>query len=585
MNHALTFDDALAQAGHPLAHTTFVIVDLETTGGRAADCGITEIGAVKVRGGETVAEFRTFVNPGMPIPAFITVLTGITEQDVVHAPSTGEAIASFLEFSGFENTQDRPVLVAHNAGFDVGFLKQACAQHGYQWPRPMVLDTVSLARKILRGGEVRNKKLGTLAQYFNSPTSPTHRALDDARATVHVLHGLIERVGNLGIDTLEGLATFDGQATERRRRKRHLAEGLPNGPGVYVFYDGSSHPLYVGKSINIRKRVLSYFTAAETRNRMTHMVELADRVEAIECATDIEAAIREIRLINELRPRFNHASRNPEKTAWVTLTQERFPRLSVVRQAHPAHEDRIAIGPFPHRASAELAIDAVHEGLALRQCKVRITANTKMSACVLLEMGKCGGPCINPQATKPYDDVIRIATTALTEDPSVIEDALVRRISYFSDDERYEEAALVRDRLDAFSSGVFRAASIRSLAHIPEIVAASPTSLGGWDIHVIRHGWLAGSIHAPAGKSPLPFVDAIMQSSATHISDEQLVRETELLLRWLASGKTRLVHITEGYSWAMPIGARPYSADMAKRWLTDIKTVSDVDAEPLSIDS
>lgn len=585
MEHVLTLDDALVDMGHPLAQTTFVIVDLETTGGRTSDSGITEIGAVKVRGGETLAEFRTFVNPGMPIPPFITVLTGITEQDVVHAPSTGEAIASFLEFSGFENEQDRPVLVAHNAGFDVGFLKQACDQQGYKWPRPMVLDTVSLARKILRGGEVRNKKLGTLAQYFNSPTSPTHRALDDARATVHVLHGLIERVGNLGIDTLEGLATFDGQATERRRRKRHLAEGLPAGPGVYVFYDASSHPLYVGKSINIRKRVMSYFTAAETRNRMTHMVELADRVDAIECATDIEAAIREIRLINELRPRFNYASRNPEKTAWVTMTRERFPRLSVVRQAHPAHDDRIAIGPFPNRESAELAMEAVHEGVALRQCKVKISAKTNMSACVLLEMGKCGGPCINPSVTDSYDEVVHLANTALTHDPSAIEDALLRRIAHFSTNERFEEAATIRNRLDAFSSGVYRAASIRSLAQIPEIVAASPTPNGGWDIHVIRHGWLAGSVHSPAGLSPHPYVDAIMRSSAAHISNEQLVRETELLLRWLASGMTRLVHITEGFSWAMPTGTRPYSADMAKRWLTDIKTVSEVNAEPLSIDS
>ena len=102
MNLALTLDDALEEAGQLLSQTTFVIVDLETTGGRTTDSGITEMGAVKVRGGEVLAEFRTFVNPGMPIPPFITVLTGITEQDVVHAPTQGEAIASFLEFSGFD---------------------------------------------------------------------------------------------------------------------------------------------------------------------------------------------------------------------------------------------------------------------------------------------------------------------------------------------------------------------------------------------------------------------------------------------------------------------------------------------------
>lgn len=584
MNLALTLDDALEEAGQLLSTTTFVIVDLETTGGRTTDSGITEIGAVKVRGGEVLAEFRTFVNPGMPIPPFITVLTGITERDVVHAPTQGEAIASFLEFSGFENSNDRPVLVAHNAGFDVSFLKQACVQFGYAWPKPIVLDTVNLSRRILRGGEVRNKKLGTLAQYFNSPTSPTHRALDDARATVHVLHGLIERVGNLGITTFEGLMAFDGQATERRRRKRHLADSLPTGPGVYIFFDAANHPLYVGKSISIRKRVMSYFTAAETRSRMTNMVELAARVDAIECATELEAAIREIRLISELKPRFNHASRNPERTAWVTLTRERFPRLSVVRQAHPHDDERVVIGPFAGRDAADLAIDAMHEAVELRQCKVRITSKTQMSACALLEMGKCCAPCLNPSDTTKYDSVLQQAERALTQDPSVIETALVKRISHFVSDERYEEAATIRDRLNSFSTGVFRASSIRTMSQIPEIIAASPTADGGWDIHVIRHGWLAGSIHAPSGQPPLPFVNSIMRTAATQLDREHLVRETELILRWLTSGQTRIVQITAGHAWSMPIGTRPYSAEMAKRWLTDIKTVSADVAPPLSID-
>lgn len=584
MNLALTLDDALQAAEQPLKDTTFVVVDLETTGGRTADSGITEIGAVKVRGGQTLGEFRTFVNPGMPIPPFIAVLTGITELDVVHAPSTGEAISSFLEFSGFENNEDRPILVAHNAGFDVSFLKQACDQNGYVWPKPVVLDTVNLARRILRGAEVRNKKLGTLAQYFNSPTSPTHRALDDARATVHVLHGLIERIGNLGINSLEGLVAFDGQATERRRRKRHLADALPASPGVYIFYDAANHPLYIGKSINIRKRVMSYFTAAETRNRMTNMVELANRVDAIECATDLEAAIREIRLINELRPRFNHASRNPERTAWVTLTSERFPRLSIVRQAHPHHDERAVIGPFPGRDAADLAINAMHEAIELRQCKPRITSKTQMSACVLLDMGKCCAPCLDPTQTQTYDDVVSRAQIALTQDPSAVEAALAKRISNFSDGQRFEEAASVRDRLDAFSTGVFRAASIRTLSGIPEIIAASPTPNGGWDIHVIRHGWLAGSTHAPPGASPHPYVESIAQSAATQIGHEHLVRETELILRWLANGQTRLVRIPSGFSWALPINTRPYSAEMAKRWLTESKTVNAEVAEPLSID-
>ena len=182
-----------------------------------------------------------------------------------------------------------PILVAHNASFDAGFLKAACAHTGTPWPNPLVLDTVALARRVLRSSEVRNHKLATLAHYFHATVSPTHRALDDARATVDVLHGLIERIGNLGVHDVESLLAFDGHATESRRRKRHLAQGVPDSPGVYMFHDGADRPLYVGVSRNMRRRVMGYFTASEHRRRMTAMVELASHVTAIPCATELEA--------------------------------------------------------------------------------------------------------------------------------------------------------------------------------------------------------------------------------------------------------------------------------------------------------
>jgi len=173
----------IADIGQALSQTTFVVVDLETAGGKPIDAEITEIGAVKVRGGEVVGEFRTFCTPGVPIPAFISLLTGITDHHVADAPNVETAVREFLAFANFDSA-DQPVLVAHNAPFDVGFLKSACAKFDIEWPKPPILDTVVLARKILRKDEVRNRKLATLAQYFCAPVSPTHRALDDARATV-----------------------------------------------------------------------------------------------------------------------------------------------------------------------------------------------------------------------------------------------------------------------------------------------------------------------------------------------------------------------------------------------------------------
>lgn len=222
-----------------LAEVTFVVFDLETTGGAPADGGITEIGAVKVRGGEVLGEFQTLVRPETSIPAFISLLTGITDSMVADSPSLGGVLPSFLEFCAGS------VLVAHNAPYDVGFLKAACERFDHPWFSPTVIDTVKLARHIVNKDEAPNRKLHTLAALFGSPIEPDHRALHDARATVHVLHALLGRIGTLGVNTLGELRGFSAKVPESTRRKRHLADGLPTGPGVYMFQDEHNQVLYV----------------------------------------------------------------------------------------------------------------------------------------------------------------------------------------------------------------------------------------------------------------------------------------------------------------------------------------------------
>jgi DNA polymerase-3 subunit epsilon len=195
-------------AGVPLHEVTFVIVDLETTGATPANCGITEIGAVKVRAGEKLSDFRTFCNPGMPIPEFITEMTGITQEHVRLAPEVPVAVREFLVWANLSTKHDT-ILVAHNAPFDVGFLEHACTTHDILWPEPPILDTLRLARKLLDRDEVADKKLSTLASHFNAPVSPTHRALDDAMATVTVLHALIERVAGFGVHDSAHLLSYE----------------------------------------------------------------------------------------------------------------------------------------------------------------------------------------------------------------------------------------------------------------------------------------------------------------------------------------------------------------------------------------
>jgi DNA polymerase III epsilon subunit family exonuclease len=203
--------------GRPLVRTTFVVLDLETSGG-APHLGahITEIGAVKVRGGEVLGKFQTFINPETPIPSFITALTGITDEMVASSPRIAEVFPILLEFLGSET---ETVFVAHNAPFDLSFLKAAACANDYNWPKFTVIDTAKLARRVLSRDEVINCKLGTLAEFFNTNVSPTHRALDDALATVDVLHALIGRVGTLGITTLEELKDFSNRKSSARTRK------------------------------------------------------------------------------------------------------------------------------------------------------------------------------------------------------------------------------------------------------------------------------------------------------------------------------------------------------------------------------
>ena len=199
-----------------LQETTFVVVDLETTGASPKKgAAITEIGAVKVKGGEIIGEFKSFVNPLSPIPEYITAMTGISDLMLADAPVIDEIFPTFLEFVGSHN---EAVLVAHNAPFDLSFLKSAAKDLDYEWPKYKTLDTVTIARQLLTKEDVRDCKLGTLAQFFGTKTEPNHRALDDAKATTEILHGLFERLGSLEITTLDQLLEFAKTAAHIQRQ-------------------------------------------------------------------------------------------------------------------------------------------------------------------------------------------------------------------------------------------------------------------------------------------------------------------------------------------------------------------------------
>lgn len=490
-----SFDDL----GKSLIDTTFVVVDLETTGGSPKDCAITEIGAVKVRGGEVIGEFQTLVNPGGPIPPFITVLTGITDAMVIAAPPIGEALFSLLEFFG---SPEETVLVAHNAPFDIGFLRSSSERLGVSWPKYQVVDTARITRYVVTRDEVRDFKLATLAAFFGANTNPEHRALADARATVDVLHGVIERLGSFGVTTLEDLRGFTNRVTDAQRRKRHFADGLPNSPGVYIFRDSSGEALYIGTTRNLRTRVRSYFTSAETRKRIHDMIALADRVEIIETPTIIEAEIRELRLIASSRPRFNRRSRFQEKAIWIRMTDEPYPRLTQVRGATTLTDEVTWSGPFNGRDEAQRAIEALYETFPIRQCKPRITLTSmkNASACALLDLGKCGAPCIGLQSFDSYKSISEELHFAMLNDSRTMLDTLHKRMAELALQERFEEAAEIRNRLGAYIRGSARGERIRSFTKVRELILAHKISTQGaseiLEFVLIRYGRLAATFIA-----------------------------------------------------------------------------------------
>jgi DNA polymerase-3 subunit epsilon len=531
---------SIEELGTRLEDVTFVVVDLETTGGSPKDSAITEIGAVKIRGGQVLGEFQTLVDPGREIPPYISVLTGITSMMVAAAPRIGSVLPPFLEFAR------GAVLVAHNAPFDLGFLKAACAENGLAWPPAASVDTAVLARRLLTRDEVPNCKLATLAPYFSATTSPTHRALDDARATVDVLHGLFERLGPLGITTLEELTGLTRQVDPERLRKRHLADAVPRGPGVYLFRGPRNEPLYVGTSNDLRSRVRSYFAAGEQRSRITEMVALSQRVDAIPCAHDLEAAVRELRLIAEHKPRYNRRSRFPERALWVRLTEEAFPRLSVVRRVRPG--TGVFLGPFPDRRAADAAVAAVHESLPLRQCTTRLSPRVPGTACALAGMGRCGAPCTGAQSVDEYATVAAVFRAAVDHDPGALVAPLLARVDRLAADERYEDAAMLRDRVAVLVRAVRRRQRLESLGAVPELSIARPDGAGGWHLSVVRRGRLVAAGGAPQAASVRSTLAELRLTAETPSGpDDELaasVDETELILRWMEKPGTRLVELT-----------------------------------------
>jgi DNA polymerase-3 subunit epsilon len=400
-----------------LDEAEFVVFDLETTGLAASRDRICEIGAVRVKALELVDSFQSLVNPGIALPEPVARLTGLRERELRHAPPISRVLPRFLAFAG------DALLVAHNARFDQRFLEQQLLRvHGRRLSE-QPLCTAALARRLLEG-RARRVGLASLAHFFGVSTRPCHRALPDAEATAEVLLHLIGLAQELGARRLSELRVLAAPRKRRVYDKRSLARGAPARPGVYLFRDRHDQVLYVGRARDLRSRLRSYFRSERQKPSLEAALLALDRVEWRVLGSELEAALEELRLIRELQPPANSRSRRKEHGVYLRRRGEDF----VVGKT-PTE-----LGPIGSRRQASLAARAL-----------------VLSTDGELEALLSGGPL--PR--------------------------LRGRLAHLSESLRYEEAARLRDRIDALERVVERLRRLKRLRTLERCLVA-PGLEPGW---------------------------------------------------------------------------------------------------------
>jgi DNA polymerase III subunit epsilon len=244
----------------------YAITDIETTGSHASGNSIVEIGVVLWDGENVLDEFSTFIDPGVPIPRFITALTGITDEMVQGAPTFAQVADRLEEL--FEGA----IFVAHNVNFDYSFIRAEFAAIGRNWNPPR-LCTVRLARKAFPGK--KSYGLNAICTWLGLTNEQAHRALSDARVAASILMQSLPLIDVA--DFKKMVAKQSGTVFLPPNLPESVFQKLPELPGVYYMYNEKGKPLYIGKANNIKKRIRQHFTTNSESSRVqSFMREVTD---------------------------------------------------------------------------------------------------------------------------------------------------------------------------------------------------------------------------------------------------------------------------------------------------------------------
>jgi DNA polymerase-3 subunit epsilon len=427
-----------------LGDIPFVVVDLETTGGSAVFDRVLEVAAIRVQNGVVQDRFERLVEPGLPIPPFVTRITGINAALVRGNPTFDTLLPDLRSIF------DGAVVVAHNASFDCNFLSSAFKRVGLPWDGER-LCTLRLARRLIPG--LHSYRLDSLCAFLGFSFVQRHRAGPDADATLQLLQHLLRTAVAQGIDSLSALLRFQHRPIAHRRQKGRVDEAqvaaLPTTSGVYLLKDRHGQVVYVGKSVNVRQRVRTHLRPSGTargaaqprlRRRLPHIAD----VEAIETKSELEALLLESKLVKRYLPEANSLLRDYHDYPFIKVdTTDPFPRLEATRE-RPG-DGAAYFGPFRRAGVVSSAVVFLNEQLGLRQCGGRLKPG--QPACALLEMKKCLGPCVGAVSSAAYRQAVDEALSILRGETSAALDRAAERRDQLGEELRFEEAAELRDRI------------------------------------------------------------------------------------------------------------------------------------------
>ena len=493
-------------------HAPFVIVDTETTGSRAGEDRLIEIGAARLVGGEVVDTFQQLIDPGRHVPRRITRLTGISTAMVYGQPSATEVMPQFLEFLG------DAVLVAHNLPFDARFLDVALAEAGLPPLQNPSLDTLRLARRLFPS--FPSKGLSHLTKHFGIEVNGRHRALGDAVATAELLKILLERMRiEFGVETLDDVLGFQRRRyQDTRREPTHLKKIrdqvlplLPDRPGVYFMRDTRGSVIYVGKAKSLRNRVRSYFTGVENHVPKTRkLVRDVRDVTWRETGTELAALLEESKLIKNYLPVYNRAQRRYRDYPFIRLdTTHPYPTISWTPRI--AHDGAEYYGPLGRRGQAEELVELIGRLFRLRECDDPIFQLGR--ECLYHQMGRCGAPCLGGEGAAQYELEVERVRAFLTGQDTEAMDMVEEAMREAAAAREYEAAGWYRDQLRRLQRMMGRQQRVASAVHEHHAVLVEPLAPGydglngGAQLFLIRYGRLAGRVDLPAEPGPDELAD------------------------------------------------------------------------------